>query len=794
MTQAEEVTLLGGDVQNAAPHTGKSFEIDRLGIPAVYYSDGPVGPRQGSATAMPIPLALAATMDQGLAGAHGGEIALEAKAKGNDVLFAPTVNVLRNPQGGRDYEAYGEEPFLIARTAVGWINGAQSKGVLADVKHFSANNQEGQSGVPPLTAVNGSRNAVNAIVDERTLREVYWPHFEAAVKQANVATLMCSYNLVNSQYSCANTHNNLQVLKGDWGFKGIELSDYGANYPEIASCANGLDFEPSGLGPDLTGYNPAQLDADLATGLCTKAQLDEHVHRILRTMFAYGLFDRPAYANDDSQINKAGDAAVAETVEERAITLLKNNGVLPLSPSVKKIAVIGPYADKFVTGGGSGGVSPFSVVTALQGITARAGKGVTVTYADGSDQAAAAAAAKAADVAIVVVGDVRTEGEDRACDDLNCSSDIADSNSILLTGSTNYSATCANTACPLNGNNEDGLVAAVAAAQPKTVAVLETGGPVLTPFRDQVAGLVEAWYPGQTGGTALARVLFGDIDPGGRLPATFEADDSQLPTAGSQADYPGVAEQETYSEGLEVGYRWYDAHNLTPAYPFGAGLSYTSFSYSGLSVAAGGSGADTVATASLTVTNTGKRTGWAVPQLYLSKPSTAALPQPVRELAGVQPVQLAAGQSAVVTYPLNARSFASWDVTRGTAADSTGSWVIPPGCYTVAAGASSRSLPVSVQAGQGQACGGLALATAAPDLASNPLPANPAVRLIDAAVTKSAPAKKTIRKAHPKRVVKHVAQPTRTLAFTGLPSGLGCVALMLLTGGAVVTRRRRRMS
>jgi len=202
MTQDEEVQLLGGDTAGAAPHTGATFAIPRLGLPAVYFSDGPVGPRQGSATAMPVPESLAAGFDPTLASAHGGEIAEEAKAKGNDVVFAPTVNILRNPQGGRSYETYGEETFLTGRTAVAWVQGAQSAGVVADIKHFAANNQEGQNGVPPLSAVNGGRMLVNANVDERTLREVYFPHFEAAVKQADVGSIMCSYNRVNGPFAC----------------------------------------------------------------------------------------------------------------------------------------------------------------------------------------------------------------------------------------------------------------------------------------------------------------------------------------------------------------------------------------------------------------------------------------------------------------------------------------------------------------------------------------------------------------------------------------------------------------
>ena len=630
MTEDEEITLVGGNGRGASPHTGATYAISRLGLRAVYFSDGPVGPRQGRATAMPIPMALAATWDPRLAYTHGREIADEARHKGNDVLFAPTVNIMRTPQGGRTYEAYGEDTFLTARTAVGWIRGAQSTGVIADVKHYLANNQEGQAGVPPLTATNGGRQVVDARVDERTLREVYMPQFEAAVKQGHVGTIMCSYNRVNGDYACENHHTLQQVLERQWGFKGIVLADYGASKDTIGNLDNGLDFVPA-QGLTDASYDPDLIKAALASGAVSRATLDAHVQRILRTLFAFGVFDRPAYADNSSRIDVTAHRRTARRTEQRAITLLKNDGVLPLRSGVHRIAVIGPYADRFITGGGSGAVTAQRVITALEGITARAGKDVKVTYADGSDQAQAATLAKAADVAVVVAGDVETEGQDKDCIGLNCSSDLANSNAVLVT----QGSSCAQESCPLNGTDQDGLIDTVAAAQKHTVVVLETGAPVLTPWRSKVAALVEAWYPGQEGGTALAHVLFGDVDPGGRLPVTFPRSADQLPTAGDPRAYPGVAEEEDYSEGLAVGYKWYDAHHLTPAYPFGAGLSYTTFRYGPLHVTRS-RGRDRVATASMTVTNTGPRTGTAVPQLYLGKPATSALPQPVRQLRRVR--------------------------------------------------------------------------------------------------------------------------------------------------------------
>jgi beta-glucosidase len=757
MTLDEEIQLLGGDVHNQGPHTAKTFAIPRLGIPAIYLTDGPVGVRQGSATAMPIPLALAASFDPDLARLHGATIATEARDKGNDLVFAPTVNILRNPQDGRSYESYGEEPYLTAQTTVSWIRGAQSEGVIADVKHFAANNQEGQVGVPPGTGVEGSRLLVNVIVSERTLREVYFPHFEAAVKQGHVGSIMCSYNRINGSFGCESHHNLKQVLRTEWGFKGIALADFGAAHDTARNLNNGLDFEPSGLPFTLDSYNPEQIRAALAAGQVSRATIDLHVRRMLRTFFAFGVFDRAAYRNNDTQIPKRQDNLIAEHIEEQAITLLKNSGhTLPLRHP-RSIAVIGPYADRFVTGGGSGTVIPFDPTTVLAGIRARA-KGIKVTYDDGSNITRAAAVARAADVAVVVVGDVESEGDDKACIGLNCANDAESSAALLLLESKN----CAQVSCPVNGTREDALVSAVAAANRKTVVVLQTGSAVLTPWRNQVPAILEAWYPGQAGGTAVARVLFGDVDPGGRLPVTFPASAAQLPTAGDPSSYPGAAEQETYKEGLDVGYRWYDAHHLTPAYPFGAGLSYTTFRYSGLRLHTGIPHSQRVAYATVDITNTGTRTGTAVPQLYISKPATPALPQPVRQLVGYAKVNLPPGRTRRVTFPLNDRSFASW----------SDGWTVVPGCYRFAAGASSRDLPTTASLGREELCGGLQLPTSG----SFTLPLPPHATSVLLPDTSTLP-RRTVDTDRPEQ-----------LATTGGRAGVATVGLLLLLG-ALAWRR-----
>ncbi|MDX6644192.1 MAG: beta-glucosidase, partial [Solirubrobacteraceae bacterium] len=290
LTDDEKISLLAGDdafgvTGGAHTHTGTSTGVPRVGLPTVYYSDGPVGPRQGESTALPIPMALAATFNRTLALHYGEVVGNEVRDKGNDVVFAPTTNIMRTPLNGRTFEAFGEDPFLDTQTTVPWIKGAQSQGVIANVKHYAANNQEGQdptgrTGMPgsPLGAgLVGIRYLSNSLMDERTLREIYLPHFEAAVKQANVGSIMCSYNQLNGQYACENTHLLQQVLEREWGFKGFVLADYGADHNTIESLNNGLDFEPW---PGFFAYSPTQVKAAVTSGASSQATVDEHVRRI----------------------------------------------------------------------------------------------------------------------------------------------------------------------------------------------------------------------------------------------------------------------------------------------------------------------------------------------------------------------------------------------------------------------------------------------------------------------------------------------------------------------------------
>ncbi len=677
LTTDEKISLLGGEnplgvAGGEHTHIGTGTGVDRVGLPTVYYSDGPVGPRQGRSTAMPAPMALAATFDPSLAHLAGETIATEAKFKGNDVVYAPTVNVMRNPLNGRTFEAYGEDPWLVTQLTVQWIKGAQATGVMANVKHFAANNQEGydptgqlgRPGLPLGVGLVGSRLLQNSEVDERTLREVYLPQFEAAVKDADSATIMCSYNQLNGQYACENEHLLVDILRREWGFKGYVIADYAAAHNVVASLNNGLDFEPF---PPLA-YQPAEVSTALATGLASTATLDDHVRNQLRTLFAYGFFDRDAYKDDDAQIDKRRDADAAQRIQESAITLLKNDGgLLPLDAgTLKKVAVIGVTSDLFVTGGGSGNVSPFAFASPLRALRERLGND-RVVYDDGKDLTSAVAAARAADVAIVFAGDYYSEGADRQCLSLEC---------------------------PNVHGDQDALISAVTAAAPKkTVVVLQTGGPALTPWRGQATALLEAWYGGQQGGPALARVLFGDVDASGRLPATFPDSEAQLPTAGDQEKYPGTGlpfPTVKYKEGVFVGYRWYDQQRSTPAFPFGFGLSYTTFALSGLKL-------DPSGRVSVVVRNTGSRAGIAVPQLYLGLPD-AEVPEPVRQLRGAARISLAPGSARRVTFRLRPRDIQHWDVDAA-------SWQTTPGCIAVTVGRHSRDAGVTgTYAADGAGC------------------------------------------------------------------------------------------
>ena len=677
LTRDEKVSLLAGDnvlglagdtgVQADAGgetgHSGRSNGVERVGLPPVYYTDGPAGVRQGKATGMPSPLALAAAWDRGLAAEYGAVLGKEARAKGNDVLFGPTINLLRTPLNSRTFESFGEDPVLTGATAVASIKALQEQGVLANLKHFAVYNQEGR--VAP-TGV-GSRFYYNAVIDQRTLRELYLPHFERVIKEAEPGSVMCSYNRVNGVPACENETLLNGILKRDWGYEGYVLADYVAAVKNpVAALNNGLDFEPFPV-----FFQPPAVLGALAAGQVSEDTIDEHLGRQFRALFAQGFFDRPAFKNDDAQIDKLADEAVARRVAEAGTVLLRNQGgLLPLDAGkLESIALIGPGVTTNPTGGGSASAVPFRNVTPLEAITERVGPGVSVRTDPGTDPASAAAVAQAADVAVVIpVKTTRGSLLDDPCLSLYCGS----------------------------GPDQDAVIRAVAGANPRTVVVLEHAAPVLTPWREQVGALLAAWYPGQAAGPAIARVLFGDVEPGGRLPATFPLSEDDLPTAGDVERYPGVGEEVKYKEGVLVGYRWYDEKNKGVAYPFGFGLGYTTFAFSRLRLEP--SADATEVRISAVVRNTGDRTGAAVPQLYLGLPEPdARTVQPPFQLRGFEKVRLAPGARRRVTFTLDDRDFSYWG---------PGGWTVARGCYRVGVGASSRDLPRQGVIGRGAECSG----------------------------------------------------------------------------------------
>ena len=478
------------------------------------------------------------------------------------------------------------------------------------------------------------------------------------MKQGHAGSVMCSYNRLNGPHTCESTWLLRQVLRKRWGFKGFVLADYGASKHIGSGLLAGLDFEPFPY-VDFDGgenFRPELIQAAIAAHHTTQARVDTAVHNLLRELLAFGLFDRAAFVDDDSRVDRTAHAEQARRLAEAGTVLLRNKGgMLPLKArNLKSLAIIGADADRYKNGGGSADVQPYSFVTPRAGIAARAGPGVKVSYDAGDDLAHAASVARAADAAVVVVADTAGEDQDKPCLALDC-------------GATDKL-------------KRDELITRVAAANPRTVVVLETAGPVLTPWRNRVRGIVEAWYPGSGAGAAIARVLFGDVDPGGRLPATFPRRARDLPTAGSKRRYPGVKGAVHYTEGVFVGYRWYDARRIAPAFPFGFGLSYTRFALRQPRASRQG--------VSIEVVNTGRRTGVAVPQLYLGLPAARGRPQPPRALKGFASVTLKAGASRRVRFPIDSRALSYWNVHRHR-------WAVAPGCYRWFVGSSSRDIAAS---------------------------------------------------------------------------------------------------
>ena len=633
MTFAEKTAMIAGA---GGGYVGNIPANSRLGIPALNLEDGPAGIADGvnNVTAFPAPIALAASWDAALSRQYGNFLGAEARGKGVEVLLGPMMNMARAYQTGRTFEGYGEDPFLSGAMAAAEIPGIQSQGVIATAKHFVCNDQETE------------RTLVSSDVDERTRQEIYYQPFLQSVR-AGAGAVMASYNRLNSRHACETEALNA-TLKKLWGFNGVVMSDWGATFSTVAGMDNGMDMDMYG-GYYLTNA----ITNDIQSGSIPSSELDGMVRRILTTMFQFGVFDNPPAGNLAAVVTNAAHDQFALQAAEEGIVLLQNRGgLLPISASVRSIAVIGSVAGvaPISTGAGSAGVNLPYNVTPLAGITNRAGSGVSVNYAqgDGASLSQAAALAGNCDVAIVCVGQQTSEGSDRS--------------SLSLP------------------NGQDALVSAVAAANSNTIVVVYLSSSVLMPWSDQVGGILMAWYPGQENGNALAAVLFGDAPPSGKLPVTIPAAAGQVP-AGTPAQFPGVNGHVSYSEGLQIGYRWYDANQVTPRFPFGHGLSYTTFGYSNLAVSSvSPSGQVQIG---FDLTNTGKAAGAEVPQLYLGFPAAAS--EPPQLLKGFQRVCLSPGQTRHVVFNLTWEDLANWDATaRG--------WMVTPGVFQVSVGASSRDI------------------------------------------------------------------------------------------------------
>ena len=684
MTLQEKVAMLSGE------NWMQTVPNERLGIPSIKMADGPLGIRswagpsaetgpdaakkQVPTTAFPAGVAMAATWDTELVQSEGQAIGQEVKALGRDMILGPTVNINRTPLWGRNFEGYGEDPYLTSRLAVAYIKGVQSEGVIATVKHFAANNQEFE------------RHRINVVVSERALNEIYFPAFKAAVEEAGVWSAMSAYNKLNGVYCAEDPAILKDVLQKQWNFKGFVVSDWGSTYSTVDTVNAGMDLEMPGGAPmkewlvkpkSVAAGNgggwlvPEKVLPEISSGKITTATIDDNVGRILRVIFVSGQFDKPHVAT--GEIDTPEQRALARKASTESIVLLKNNGdLLPLNPSkIRSIAVLGPSAAVARTGGGgSSQVTPKYSVSPLKGIQDRAGDRVQVSYAlgvsmEGEDpsketpeaqeqlRTEAASAASKADAAVIVLGrSSKLESED------------FDIKSLDLPA------------------GQDELIQAVAKVNKNTIVVINAGGPVImSRWIGQVPAILDLWYGGQEGGNAIADVLFGNANPSGRLPVSFVKEWKDSPAYGH---YPGENLQVDYAEGIYVGYRYFDKHKVEPLFPFGYGLSYTNFDYSDLEVSPKNASSGQPIEVTLKVRDTGSRAGAEVVELYLHD-EHSTVDRPVQELKGFRRVELAAGETKVVRFTLDPKALAFYSTAKK-------SWVAEPGQFDVLVGTSSRDI------------------------------------------------------------------------------------------------------
>lgn len=757
MTLEEKIDLLGG-VEDYY-----TCGVPRLGVPRFKMADGPIGVRNyGPATTMTAGIALAATWNPELAQRVGTEIGRDARARGVHFLLGPGVNIYRAPMNGRNFEYFGEDPYLASRIAVGYINGIQSQGVSATIKHLLGNNSE------------FDRHNTDSIIDERTMREIYLPAFEAAVKEASVGAIMTSYNVTNGLHMTQNGHLNIDVVKKEWGFKGILMSDWDATYDGIAAANSGLDLEmPSGKFMNRQNLLPA-----IQQGKVSVATIDDKVRRILRTSARFNWMDRDQLDSSIPRYNRQGRRVALQAARESMVLLKNQNSLLPLSKEkIRSIAILGPDAYPAVpVGGGSAHVEPFVAVSFLEGLSSHLSEAAKVYYDPGlptlDDWAAvtnfltAPTGREAGLKAEYFSNDelrgppaiTRTEqhvnfstqsgmlppegteserwtgyylppndgqydvfvassGEDGGffrlyVDDKLVLDNWETSKAVVPWTGLSLSAVPHKIVLEHHGRSvwlarrlqlgitrHDGVVSAeakklaaaadavvlavgfdprtesegadrtfslppgqnelirqISAVNKNIIVVITSGGAVDTgSWIDHVAAVLQAWYPGQEGGTALAEILFGDVNPSGRLPASFERDWNDNPVHDSYYPDPG-SKRVVYKEGIFVGYRGYQHNGKKPLFPFGYGLSYTTFGYSNLSFGHQGNNVSV----SFDLTNTGTREGADVAQVYVAD-KHSRLPRPAKELKGFAKINLLSGETRHVSIGLDRRAFSYYD-------------------------------------------------------------------------------------------------------------------------------------
>jgi beta-glucosidase len=782
MTLDEKIEIIGGI------NDFYTRPIPRLRIPALKMSDGPMGVHDyGLTTAYPAGISLAASWDIDLGHRVGAAMGKDARARGVHFILGPGMNIYRAPMNGRNFEYYGEDPFLASRMAVSVINGIQEQRVIATAKHFAGNNSE------------FARMTLSSDIDERTLREIYLPAFEASVKEGNVGAVMDAYNLVNGTYMTANNHLNNEILKKEWGFGGILMSDWGATHDGIAAANGGLDLEM----PSPSFMNRDSLLPALKDGRVTTATLDDKVRRILRKAIEFGFFDKQQEDTDIPTLSQEGRQVTLEEARGGMVLLKNLNNLLPLNAdNTKTIAVIGPDAyPAVVSGGGSAETKPFNAVSYLEGISNRLGIKGKVLYAvdtppldevfDNSEFVTAPGGESGlkgeyfsdqglkGNPALVrtdkhvhfdfgegsfaqgqpidhfsirwtgyfvpkTVGDYTffTSADDGVrlyvdevlgIDDWLPHSQTVDSyakhleggqaykirleyfedvgSAIVGFGVTRPEAFVGRETKPLAAKadaviicvgfdpktesegsdrtfqlqgGQDELIQQISAVNKNTIVVLTAGGNVdMSRWIDNVPVVLEAWYPGQEGGTALAQILFGDYSPSGKLPASFERRWEDNPTFHSY--YPEAGEHRVkYAEGVFLGYRHFDRSETKPLFPFGYGLSYTTFAYSNVSVTPPTGNLRGPVSVSFDVKNTGKRAAAEIAELYIGD-SHASVPRPVKELKGFAKISLGPGETKRVTLTLDRRAFSFYDVKKKA-------WSAEPGDFTILVGGSSDNI------------------------------------------------------------------------------------------------------